>query len=236
MTVRCHCEPFGSLRIGSAKQSHMHIPDGFLNIPVSACAAAVSLGGLALAIRNVQKKLQDRLIPLMGVLAAFIFAAQMFNFPVAGGTSGHLLGGVLAAIVVGPWAATVVLTCVLIVQCLLFQDGGLIALGANILNMAIIGTWGGWTVMTIINSLPFVRGGLGWGRSVAIFLGAWFSVVVASIAAALELAISGTAPLTVTFVAMAGIHAIIGVGEGIITLLIVSFLKRVKPELLSPPL
>jgi len=211
----------------------MHIPDGFLSIPVSAASAAASFGGLAIAIRKVQKKLQDRLIPLMGVLAAFIFAAQMFNFPVAGGTSGHLLGGVLTAIVVGPWAATIVLTCVLIVQCLLFQDGGLIALGANILNMAIIGTWGGWVVMTVINSLPFVRGGWGWGRSAAIFLGSWFSVVAASCAAALELGFSGTAQLATVFVAMASVHAIIGVGEGIITLLVVSFLKRVKPELIS---
>jgi len=207
----------------------MHIPDGFLSIPVSAASAAASFGGLAIAIRKVQKKLQDRLIPLMGVLAAFIFAAQMFNFPVAGGTSGHLLGGVLTAIVVGPWAATIVLTCVLIVQCLLFQDGGLIALGANILNMAIIGTWGGWLLYAALKRLLPQRIGM----PAAVFLGAWFSVVIAASAAALELGFSGTAQLATVFIAMASVHAIIGVGEGIITLLVVSFLKRVKPELIS---
>ena len=201
----------------------MHIPDGFLSIPVSAGSALLSFGGLALAIHKVQKKFQERLVPLMGVLAAFIFAAQMFNFPVAGGTSGHLLGGVLTAVIVGPWAASVVLTCVLIVQCLLFQDGGLIALGANILNMSVIGTWCGWAVYSLLRRLS---------PAVAIFLGAWFSVVVSASACALEIGLSGTAQLFTVFYTMAGIHAIIGAGEGVITLLVISFLKRVKPEMI----
>ncbi len=207
----------------------MHIPDGFLSIPVSAASAAVSFGALALAVKKVQKKLQERLVPLMGVLAAFIFAAQMFNFPVAGGTSGHLLGGVLTAVIVGPWAAMIVLTCVLIVQCLLFQDGGLLALGANILNMAVIGTWCGWFFYAAVKkALPQKIGG-----AAGIFIGAWFSVVIAASAAALELGLSGTAPLKAALIAMVSVHAVIGVGEGIITLFVFSFLKRVKPELIS---
>jgi len=206
----------------------MHIPDGFLSLPVSAASGALSLGGLSLAVSRVQKKFQDRTIPLMGVMAAFIFAAQMFNFPIAGGTSGHLLGGVLAAVVVGPFAATVVLTCVLIVQCLLFQDGGLLALGANILNMGIIGTWTGWALFVVVKKiLPKSL-----GMKTGVFVGAWLSVVIAAAAAAIQLGLSGTASMSVVLVAMISVHAIIGIAEGTITVLIISFLEKVKPELI----
>jgi len=164
----------------------------------------------------------------MGVMAAFIFAAQMFNFPIAGGTSGHLLGGVLAAVVVGPFAATVVLTCVLIVQCLLFQDGGLLALGANILNMGIIGTWTGWALFVVVKKiLPKSL-----GMKTGVFVGAWLSVVIAAAAAAIQLGLSGTASMSVVLVAMISVHAIIGIAEGTITVLIISFLEKVKPELI----
>ena len=207
----------------------MHIPDGFLSIPVTGSAIAATVVGVGGAIRSLRKRLADRLIPLMGVLAAFIFAAQMFNFPVASGTSGHLLGGVLAAVVVGPAAATVILTVVLIVQCLFFADGGLLALGANILNMALVGTWAGWGIYWVVRK---VRGTPSSDR-IAIFLGAWSSVVIASGACALELALSGTAPATIVIPAMLGIHAIIGIGEGIITALVVSFLAQVQPQLLA---
>lgn len=206
----------------------MHIPDGFLNIPVSAGAAALSVGGLTFSLRRLKRRLAERLVPTMGVLAAFIFAAQMFNFPVAGGTSGHLLGGVLAAIMVGPAAASVVLTVVLIIQCLLFQDGGLVALGANILNIALLGTWIGWGIYAALSRL----GGRFW-RCAGIFAGSWFSVVAAATACAAELAISDTISIRIALPAMVGVHAIIGIGEGIITLLIVSFVQRVKPELVS---
>jgi len=206
----------------------MHIPDGFLNIPISAGTVLLSIGGLAAALRTIRNKFQDRMIPTMGVLAAFIFAAQMFNFPVAGGTSGHLMGGVLAAIIVGPMAASVVLTVVLIVQCLLFQDGGLVALGANIFNMAIVGCWIGWAVYASISKL----GHRGIYMSVAIFVGAWISVIAAASACATELAISGTIPIGIGLPAMVGVHTVIGIGEGIITLLVVSFVRKVKPELI----
>lgn len=207
----------------------MHIPDGFLNVSVSAASGALSLGSLAVALRLIRKRFEDRTIPIMGVMAAFIFAAQMFNFPIAGGTSGHLLGGVLAAVVLGPFAASIIMACVLIVQCFLFQDGGLIALGANILNMAIVGTWSGWFIYATLKKL--LPGS--WGWSSAVFVGAWFSVVIASALAALELATSGTIPLERVFLAMVGIHALIGLAEAMITLMVLSFLKKVKPELIA---
>ena len=121
----------------------MHIPDGFLTTNVWASAWAISIGSVGFCLKKTTQILKDRMVPLMGIMSAFIFAAQMINFPVIGGTSGHLLGGVLAAVLLGPYAGAVVLTCVLIFQCLIFQDGGLLALGTNILNMAIIGTLGG---------------------------------------------------------------------------------------------
>jgi len=206
----------------------MHIPDGFLNLPVSVGAGALSVGGLALALKRLKNRIGERLIPLMGVMAAFIFAAQMFNFPVAGGTSGHLLGGALAAIVLGPMAGTVVLAVVLIVQCLLFQDGGLVALGANVFNMAIVGVWGAWAVYESARKM------FPWGGQVfAIFIASWISVVLASSMCAFELSLSGVVPLPAVLIAMVSVHAVIGIGEGVITVLVVGFLKRVKPELIG---
>jgi cobalt/nickel transport system permease protein len=167
------------------------------------------------------------MVPLMGVMCAFIFAAQMLNFPVLGGTSGHLLGGVLAAVLLGPSAAAVVLASVLLVQCLIFQDGGLMALGANILNMAIMGTFGGYAVFWMIYRLrPTAR-----GFRAAVAAAAWFSVMLASAACALELALSGTAQLATVLTAMAGVHAFIGIGEALITMLVVEFVVRARPDL-----
>lgn len=206
----------------------MHIPDGFLSLPVSAATTVVSVSGLATAVARLKRCVGGRLVPLMGVMAAFIFAAQMFNFPVAGGTSGHLLGGALAAVVLGPMAGTVALTVVLIVQCLLFQDGGLIALGANTLNMAIVGVWLPWVVYVLLRRLPGRA-----GPYVAIFIAAWVSVVFASAFAAVELGLSGAAPLATLLPMMVAVHALIGIGEGIITVLVVGFLKKVKPELIK---
>jgi cobalt/nickel transport system permease protein len=199
-----------------------------MSLPVSAGTGALSVGGLALALKRLKGAVGGRLVPFMGVMAAFIFAAQMFNFPVAGGTSGHLLGGALAAIALGPMAGTLVLTGVLIVQCLLFQDGGLIALGANAFNMAIVGVWGAWAIYVAVRRLMPRRGLL-----VGAFVAAWASVVLAASACALELAMSGTIPLAVVLPTMVAVHAVIGIGEGIITVLVVGFLKRVKPELIG---
>jgi cobalt/nickel transport system permease protein len=208
----------------------MHIPDGFLNTATAVGAWAVSAGGVTYAVRRVSKELQERQVPLIGVTAAFIFAAQMINFPVAGGTSGHLLGGALAAILLGPWAGMLVLTSVLTVQALLFQDGGLLALGANILNMAVIGVLVGWVVYRGLGRL------LHKGRSetaISSFAAAWASVVVAALAAAIELTISGVLSANVALTAMGSVHALIGLGEGLITAAVLSFLGATRPDLLK---
>jgi cobalt/nickel transport system permease protein len=208
----------------------MHIPDGFLSTTTSVVTWAASAGGIGYAVRRVNKELKDRQVPLIGVTAAFIFAAQMLNFTVAGGTSGHLLGGALAAILVGPWAGVLVLTSVLSLQALLFQDGGLLALGANVFNMAIIGVLMGWVVYAGVRRLLGQRT---WGMAVSGFVAAWTSVFVASLAASVELAVSGTSPLGIVLPAMGGVHALIGIGEGLITVAVLAFLRAVRPDLLG---
>jgi cobalt/nickel transport system permease protein len=208
----------------------MHIPDGFVNTGTSVAAWVVSAGGVGYAVRRVNQELDERQIPLMGVTAAFIFAAQMMNFTVAGGTSGHLLGGALAAILLGPWAGTLVLTTVLAVQALLFQDGGLLALGLNVLNMAIIGVLVGWLVYAGLRRLLGQRT---WATMVSGFAAAWLSVVIASLAASAELAISGTSPWAVVLPAMGLVHMLIGVGEGLITVGVLAFLRATRPDLLA---
>jgi cobalt/nickel transport system permease protein len=166
----------------------------------------------------------------MGVTAAFIFAAQMLNFTVIGGTSGHLLGGALAAILLGPWAGMVVMTSVLAVQALVFQDGGLVALGVNVFNMAVIGVLVGGAVY---QGLRWLLGDRSWAAMVAGFAAAWLSVVVASLVAAVELALSGTSPWGVALPAMGLVHMLIGVGEGLITVAVLAFLRVTRPDLLS---
>jgi cobalt/nickel transport system permease protein len=208
----------------------MHIPDGFLDAATSAVTWAASAGSVAYAVRRVSRELEERQVPLMGVSAAFIFAAQMLNFTIAGGTSGHLLGGALAAILLGPWAGMLVITSVLAVQALLFQDGGLLALGANILNMAVIGVLLAWVVYTAIKRL---FGNKTWNTMVGGFAAAWLSVVLASLVAALELAISGASPWGVVLPAMVGVHALIGIGEGLITIAVLAFLRATRPDLLA---
>jgi len=214
----------------------MHIPDGFLSTPVWGSSACVSIAYLIYATKRLKKRLQDKLIPIMGVLGAFIFAAQMLNFPVAGGTSGHLLGGVLAAIVLGPVAGSFILAIVLIIQCLIFQDGGLTALGANIFNISIIGTLGGYTIYRILAKLLREKTQSTIKSYICYGVAAWSSVVLASIACAIELALSGTAPIRLVLPAMVGIHVIIGMGEAIITVFILASLKKVRPDLMYQPI
>lgn len=206
----------------------MHIPDGFLAAGTLAPAWVVSVASVAYAVRKTTQELKERMVPLMGMMSAFLFAAQMINFPVGIGTSGHLFGGVLAAVLLGPYAAAVVLTCVLIFQCLVFQDGGLLALGANILNMAIIGTGGGYLVYLFFKRL--IRGRKGFFAGVAI--AAWFSVVLAASLCAMELALSGISPLGVVLPPMIGIHAVIGLGEAIITIAVLWFIMKIRPDLI----
>jgi cobalt/nickel transport system permease protein len=206
----------------------MHIPDGFLTTNTWAPAWVISAGAIGICLRKTTQILKDRMVPLMGIMSAFIFAAQMINFPVVGGTSGHLFGGVLTAVLLGPYAGAIVLTCVLIFQCLIFQDGGLLALGANILNIAIIGTLGGYVFFYVLHKIFNSKKGFMIGAAIA----AWLSVVIAASFCALELALSGLSPLRIVLPAMAGIHALIGIGEAIITVAVLSFVQKVRPDLI----
>lgn len=208
----------------------MHIPDGFLSSLVSIVLWILSIGIIAYALRRVGQDLGERQIPLMGVLAAAIFAGQMLNFTVAGGTSGHLMGAALATILLGPWAAIIVMTTVVSIQALIFQDGGLLALGANIFNMGIVGVAVAYFVYTSFQKLAR---GQKWGMFVGGFLAAWASIVVAALAVALQLALSGTSPANIAVPAMGSIHMLIGIGEGLITLGALAFLYAARRDLLE---
>jgi cobalt/nickel transport system permease protein len=207
----------------------MHIPDGFLSIPVSIGFWLVSILVIAVALRKTSRQMGEREIPLMGVLAAAIFAGQMLNFSVTGGTSGHLLGAALAVILVGPWGAVLVMTCVVSTQAILFQDGGLLALGTNLFNMAVVGVFVSYVVLTLMKKLiKDEKTGLFVGSGLA----AWTSIFFAALACALELAISGTSPANLAIPAMASIHALIGIGEALITVGAVSFIFASRKELI----
>lgn len=207
----------------------MHIPDGFLSFEIWVLMWIVSALILGYSIRQVNKKLRDKHIPLMGVLAAFIFAAQMLNTPVAAGTSGHMLGGVLAAVFLGPLAASVIMASVLIVQAVFFQDGGITALGANIFNMGLIGTIGGYYIYLTLRKL------LGSDTEKGVIIGAgiasYIAVVLASAAVSIELSASGTFPLIESLIAMVGIYTIVGIIEAGITVAVLSFVLKVRPDL-----
>jgi cobalt/nickel transport system permease protein len=210
----------------------MHIPDGFLSAEVAVATALPAAAAVGYGLRKVRLDVDDRRIPLLGVTGAFVFAAQMLNFPVAGGTSGHFLGAALAALLLGPWLAGVVLAVVLLLQALLFADGGVTALGANALNMGVLG---GLTVGALMRGarilLPRSRANL-----LAITgAGAWLAVMVGAAATSIELAISGTVPLATVLPPMLGVHALIGVGEAVITIAAVSALLATRPDLLALP-
>jgi len=206
----------------------MHLPDGFIDGKTAATAAAISFVGVGLALRQVRNELPPRRVPLLGLSAAFLFTAQMVNFPVVSGTSGHLVGGVLVAALLGPSAAVVVVTAVLIVQCFLFADGGVLALGANVFNMGILGAAGGYAVYRLIRGwLPDRR-----GQTAAIAFAGWSSVVLAAISCAGQLAWSGTVKWSIGFAAMTGTHTLIGLGEGLISSLAFLAIQRTRPELI----
>jgi cobalt/nickel transport system permease protein len=213
---------------GLAPQA-LHAPDGFFSLPVVVVGYAVSAAIIGYSVYRTNQQLNERMVPLMGVMAAFIFAAQMLNFPVAGGTSGHLIGGALAAILLGPWAAVLVMTAVVAVQALVFQDGGLVVLGINLLNMSILSCLAGYAVYRGLGMLGSKPSGL-LARG---FAAAWVSVEIAAVAAAIQLALSGTSPLSVALPAMVGVHALIGIGEGLITVGALSFIRASRPDLLE---
>ena len=207
----------------------MHIPDGFLDTKTVIAASALSVAGLGRALWVLRTRMSSRKVPLMGLAAAFLFVAQMINFPVVGGTSGHLLGAVLVAVLLGPNEAILVMSVVLIVQAFLFADGGVLALGANVLNMGIVAVLGGYLFYRVVAAM--VR--TDYGKLVGSAFGAWASVVLASTFCAGELAWSGTAAWSVGFPAMAGIHMLIGIGEALITALVLTAVYKARPSLMS---
>jgi cobalt/nickel transport system permease protein len=208
----------------------MHIPDGFIDGTTSAGAAVVAAGGLRATLRRAGEVLDERRVPLAGLVAAFVFAVQMLNFPVVSGTSGHLLGGALAAVLVGPAVGAVCVTVVLAVQALLFADGGLSALGLNVLNMALVTAFGGYAVFLLARR---VMSRTPSSVVAAAGIAAAVSVVLSALAFTLEYAVGGTGTASVATVAgaMVGVHVLIGVGEGVITALVVGAVLATRPDL-----
>jgi len=208
----------------------LHIPDGFLSSGVAAVLWVVAIAAVAVGLRVANRDLDEARVPLLGVLAAFIFAVQMLNFPVAGGTSGHLLGATLAAVLLGPWIACLVMAVVLVTQAFGFADGGVSALGANIVNMGVLGALlAGYLVTAGEKALP---------KSRSAFLGvvgvvSWLAVMVGAAATSFQLAISGTVPLDAVLPAMLGVHALIGIGEAVITVAAVGAVLTARPDLIT---
>ncbi|MEV0007231.1 energy-coupling factor ABC transporter permease [Streptomyces sp. NPDC051840] len=208
----------------------MHVPDGFINAPVSAVAGVVAAGAVAVSLRGARKELGERTAPLAGLVAAFIFAVQMLNFPVAAGTSGHLLGGALAAILVGPYTGVLCIAVVLLMQGVLFADGGLTALGVNITDMGVVTVVVAYALFRgLTRVLPPTRR----SATIASFVAALVSVPAAAVAFTLIYAVGGTTdvPLGNVFTAMVGVHVLIGIGEALITALTVGTVLAVRPDL-----
>jgi cobalt/nickel transport system permease protein len=208
----------------------MHVPDGFLDGPTSIATAGVAAVAVAAALRGARRELDDRTAPLAGLVAVFVFAAQMINFPVGAGTSGHLMGGVLAAVLVGPWTATLALTVVLIVQALAFADGGLTAIGTNVTLIAVVAVWTGYGVFRLVQSVrPRSRRLI----PVAAAVGALVSVPAAALAFTGLWAVGGAAPIDLALLAttMLGWHTLIGIGEAVITFLGVSAVIVARPDI-----
>jgi cobalt/nickel transport system permease protein len=208
----------------------MHMSDGLLNAPVSLLFGASAVVGVAVAAAGARRDLDDRMAPMAGLVAAFVFATQMLNFPVLPGVSGHLLGGALAAILVGPWAGALCITIVLVLQSLVFADGGLTALGANVTNMALIGTAAGYLVAVALR--PLARRGRAGLVGVA-FAAAFCNTVLASLGFVLEFALGGDPAFSLGGVigTIIGVHCLIGIGEGVITALTVGAVASVRPDL-----
>jgi cobalt/nickel transport system permease protein len=211
----------------------MHIPDGFIDIPTSAGAALLTMAGLGVTLKAAKNKLDERSAPLIGLVAVFIFAVQMLNFPVAAGTSGHLLGGALAVVLVGPYAATLALTVVLLIQGLLFADGGLTALGLNIFNMGFVGVWVSYGIFVLIYKLLARFSSNKTSVVIAGAIAAFISVPAAAAAFVFEYWIGGVATYSTTTVlgAMVGTHILIGIGEAVITFLTISAVISTRKDL-----
>ena len=208
----------------------MHIPDGFIDGPTSLVAGLIAIAGVAWCLKKTSTSLEDRDVPVVGLAAAFIFAAQMLNFPVANGTSGHLLGGVLAAVLVGPWCGALAVTVVLVVQSLLFADGGLSALGLNVVNMALAGAFIGYALFALLKRVFRHQP---WSVTAAAGIAAFLVPIVASIVFTVEYAFGGNDAVSVGTLAgaMIGVHAVIGIGEGFITAMAIGAVMSMRPDL-----
>ena len=208
----------------------MHVPDGFLDAPTSVATGAIAVAGVAVALRGARRELDDRTAPMAGLVATFVFAGQMMNFPVGAGTSGHLLGGALAAVLVGPWTAVLCLSTVLIVQALFMADGGITAIGTNLTLMGLVGVLVGWLVFAGVRSVLPKRLGL---VAPAAAVGALVSVLAAAAVFTLLFALGGTAPVATdkVLVAMLSWHTVIGLGEALITGLVVASVIAARPDL-----
>jgi cobalt/nickel transport system permease protein len=206
----------------------LHIPDGFLSNGVAVLCAIPAVIAVVYGLRRADETLDERRVPLLGVTAAFVFAAQMLNFPVAGGTSGHFLGAGLAAILLGPWVACLVMAVVITVQAFLFADGGITALGANVLNMGVVGALIVGCMMVYAARQFRVRRGAFLGITAA---GTWLAVMAGALATSFELALSGTVPFATVAGAMLSVHALIGIGEAAITVAAVAAILATRPDL-----
>ena len=205
----------------------MHLPDGVLDVKIWASLDAVSAGTVAYAIRQTTRRMDEKQIPTMGVMAAFVFAAQLMNIPTPGGPPIHLVGAVLAAVMLGPWPATIVMTAVLAVQALLLQDGGLLALGANVFNIGIIGTLGGYGVFVVVRRL--VKGDK--GILAGTFIAAWVSIIASTGAVAAQMIFSGATPAELVLPVLGGINLVVGAIEGLMTATIVGFVLKVRRDM-----
>ncbi len=204
----------------------MHIPDGFLSLPIIIVTWIIAIGFVVYSLHQL-REIDEKQLSYMAVLGAVVFGAQMLNFPVASGTSGHLGGAVLIAAIVGPWASILTMTVILTIQCLVFADGGILALGANITNMGVIGALIGYTIFDTFRK--FIKNDTGFW--IGSFLGASIAVLVSAVCAAIEIGLSGTVDLTAAIIMMAIWHVIIGVGEGIITASVLAYLKTIEFDL-----
>ncbi|MBA4311353.1 MAG: hypothetical protein C0417_01865 [Chlorobiaceae bacterium] len=206
----------------------MHIPDGFLDTKTAIATATLSTVGVTFAFRHLKKSITPQQVPLIGLSAAFVFVAQMLNFPIAAGTSGHFMGTALITMLLGPSAAIIIISAVLVVQCLLFADGGLLSLGANIFNMAIAGALVSYSIQKMIEKIiPNVR-----GKLIATGVSSWSATVIASILCAGELAWSMTVSWGAAFTAMTSIHMVIGIAEGAIATIVVAGILKSRPEII----
>jgi cobalt/nickel transport system permease protein len=213
----------------------MHVPDGFIDAPTSVATGAVAVAGVAVCVRKASQELDERTAPMAGLVAAFVFAVQMLNFPVAAGTSGHLLGGALAAILVGPFTGALCVAVVLLIQAVLFADGGITALGTNITLIALTSAAVGWLVFRAVRAIATWRSTAGSRRAVVVaaFVAALVSVPAAALVFVLIYAIGGTAPVSLgtAIAAMLSVHVLIGIGEAVITGLTVGAVMAVRPDL-----